>query len=225
MKVILLSEVKGKGGEGDVVEVARGYANNYLFPQGIAVAATPGNLKQLELRKHNIAKREEVRLADANATKESLANLTVKVEARVGEEGVLFGSVTAPMIAEALKEQADIDIDRRRIDLKNAIKTAGEHEVVVSIYRDIRSTVKVLVGDDAFFAGEEAPAEGEEAAAEEAVAEGEEAAAEATEEAAEAVEEAPAEEAAETVEEAAAEAAEAEAAVEATEEATEEAAE
>ena len=194
MQVILLTELKGKGGEGDVVDVARGFANNYLFPQKLALPATKGNLKQLEQRKHNIAKREEVRLADANATKEALENLTVKVEARVGEEGVLFGSVTAPMIAEALKEQAGIEIDRRRIDLKNAIKTAGEHEVVVSIYREIRSTLKLLVGDAEFFA-EEAAAEAEEAA--------EEAAEEVTEEAAEATEEAPAEaEAEEAAEEA-----------------------
>ncbi len=194
MQVILLTELKGKGGEGDVVDVARGFANNYLFPQKLALPATKGNLKQLEQRKHNIAKREEVRLADANATKEALENLTVKVEARVGEEGVLFGSVTAPMIAEALKEQAGIEIDRRRIDLKNAIKTAGEHEVVVSIYREIRSTLKLLVGDAEFFA-EEAAAEAEEAA--------EEAAEEVAEEAAEATEEAPAEaEAEEAAEEA-----------------------
>ena len=71
MKVILLSELKGKGGEGDIVEVADGYANNYLFPQKIAVAATKGNLKQLEQRKHNIAKREETRLADAEAMRVS----------------------------------------------------------------------------------------------------------------------------------------------------------
>ena len=173
MKVILLSELKGKGGEGDVVEVATGFANNYLFPQKIAIPATKGNLKQLELRKHNIATREESRLAEAAATKEALEAATIKVAARVGEEGVLFGSVTAPMIAEAIKTQTELDIDRRRIDLKAAIKTAGDHEVVVSIYRDIKATVAILVGDAASFAAE-AEAEAEEAAeapAEEAAAE------------------------------------------------------
>ena len=109
MKVILLAEVKGKGGEGDVVDVAAGFANNYLFPKRLAVAATKGNLKQLEQRKHNIAAREENRVAEANKTKEILDALTVKVEARVGEEGVLFGSVTSQMIADAIKAQADID--------------------------------------------------------------------------------------------------------------------
>lgn len=152
MKVILLSELKGKGGEGDVIDVADGFANNYLFPQGIAVAATKGNLKQLEQRKHNIATREESRIAEANKNKEILENASVKVEARVGEEGVLFGSVTAAMIADAINEQVGLDVDRRRIDLKGAIKTAGEHEALVSLYRDIKATLNVLVGDAASFA-------------------------------------------------------------------------
>lgn len=152
MKVILLTELKGKGGEGDVVDVADGFANNYLFPQQIAVPATKGNMKQLEMRKHNIASREENRLADAQKTKEALEAVVVKVEARVGEEGVLFGSVTSQMIADALKKEAEIEIDRRRIDLKAPIKTAGDHEVVVSIYRDIKTTLKLIVGDAATFA-------------------------------------------------------------------------
>lgn len=170
MKVILLSELKGKGGEGDVVDVAPGFANNYLYPNKIAIPATKGNLKQLEQREHNIAAREENRIAEANASKAALDALTVKVEARVGEEGVLFGSVTAAQIAEALKAQADMEIDRRRIEIKTAIKTAGEHTVQVSLYRDIKADLTVLVGDETTF---NAPAEEEvaEEAAEEAAAE------------------------------------------------------
>ena len=102
MKVILLKELKGRGGEGDVIEVANGYANNYLLTQGYAIKATKGNLKQLEQRKHNIAKREETRLADAEAMRAKLDGATVKVLANVGEEGQLFGSVTPAVIAEAL---------------------------------------------------------------------------------------------------------------------------
>lgn len=166
MKVILLSELKGKGGEGDIVEVADGYANNYLFPQKIAVAATKGNLKQLEQRKHNIAKREAARIEEAQALKAVLDDLSVKVEARVGEEGVLFGSITAAMIADALKEAEDIEIDRKRIDLKNPIKTAGKHEVVVSIYRDIKSNLTVVVGNEETFTASESAAEAQETAEE-----------------------------------------------------------
>ena len=174
MKVILLAEVKGKGGEGDVVEVANGFANNYLFPKNLAVAATKGNLKQLEQRKHNIAAREENRIEEANKTKEILDALTVMVEARVGEEGVLFGSVTAQMIADAVKAQADIDIDRRRVEIKSAIKSAGTHQVAIALYRDIKANLTILVGDtDTFAAAEaaQAPAEAEAETAEEATEE------------------------------------------------------
>ena len=146
MKVILLKELQGKGGEGDVIDVARGFANNFLLTQGYAVRATKGNLKQLEERKKNIAKREEVRIADANALAEKLNAATVRVDAQVGEEGVLFGSVTAPMVAEAIEQQLDIQIDRRRVELGKPIKMVGTYEVPVSLYRDIKGTVTVVVG-------------------------------------------------------------------------------
>ena len=145
MKVILLQELKGKGGEGDVVDVAPGFANNYLLPQKAAILATKGNLKQLEQRKHNIAKREENRVADATKMKETLDGALIKVVAQVGDEGQLFGSVTSQMIAEALKESTGIEVDKRRIELGQAIKTAGEHEVSISIYRTIKTTVKLRV--------------------------------------------------------------------------------
>jgi len=202
MKVILLEELQGKGGEGDVVEVSRGFANNYLLPNRIAILATKGNLKQLEQRRKNIAKREEVRIANAEEQKAKLeaAELTIKV--KVGDEGILFGSVTAQMIADALAEAA-IEVDRRRVEIRQAIKTIGEHNIEVSLYRDIKAAIKVNVVDEAGNAvapaAEEAAAEAEEAAeAAEAAEEVAEEAAEAVEEAAEAVEEAAeAEEAAE----------------------------
>ncbi len=148
MKVILLGELRGKGGEGDVVDVAQGFAENYLYPNKIAQPATPGNLKQLEERRHNIAKREEKRLADAAALKEVLEGKSVKVEVRVGEEGQLFGSVTSAMIADAIKQQLEVEVDRKRIARSNAIKRAGRHEVEIDLYRDINATVTVLVGVD-----------------------------------------------------------------------------
>lgn len=154
MKVILLKELKGKGGEGDVVDVAAGFANNFLLTQGYAVKATKGNLKQLEERKANIAKREETRLADAVALQEKLGAMTVKVVAQVGEEGQLFGSVGAVQVAEALAA-AGVEIDKRRIELGKPIKVAGAHEVVISIYRDIKATVNVLVGAEADLVEEE----------------------------------------------------------------------
>ncbi|MEE1158170.1 MAG: 50S ribosomal protein L9, partial [Atopobiaceae bacterium] len=146
--VILLSELRGKGGEGDVVDVAQGFAENYLFPNKIAILATKGNLKQLEERRHNIAKREEKRLADAAALKETLESKAIKVDARIGEEGQLFGSVTAANIADAIKAQLGAEVDRKRIGRSQAIKMAGRHEVEVNLYRDTNATVVVLVGVD-----------------------------------------------------------------------------
>ena len=146
MKVILLEELRGKGGEGDVVEVAQGFAENYLYRNRIALPATKGNLKQLEERRHNIAKREEKRLADAAALKETLEGKFITVEANIGEEGQLFGSVTAANIADAIKEQLGVEVDRKRIGRSQAIKVAGRHEVEVDLYRDINATVIVLVG-------------------------------------------------------------------------------
>lgn len=173
MKVILLSEVKGHGGEGDVIDVARGYANNYLLTQGLAIKATPGNLKQLEQRRKNIAKREEVRIAKAEELKAQLDSIKVKVDAKVGEEGVLFGSVTPQMIADATKAQFDIELDRKRIDLRNPIKVSGAHEVPVSIYREIKATLSIYVGAEGEPIPSDEPAPEEEP--EEAASEAEEA--------------------------------------------------
>ena len=108
MKVILLGELRGKGGEGDVVDVAQGFAENYLYPNRIAIPANKGNLKQLEERRHNIEKREEKRIADANALKAVLEGKSVKVEANIGEEGQLFGSVTSANIADAIKRAREM---------------------------------------------------------------------------------------------------------------------
>lgn len=162
MKVILLKELRGRGGEGDIIEVSRGFANNYLLTQGYAVQATPGNLKQLEQRKRNIEKREEVRIADANALVEKLNGATVKVDAQVGEEGQLFGSVTAPMIADAIKNALDVEVDRRRIELGKPIKQVGTYPVDINVYRTIKATVNVVIeGDDVAEAEAAAYAAGE----------------------------------------------------------------
>ena len=179
MKVILLTEVPGKGGEGDVIDVPRGYANNYLLTKGIAIKATEGNLKQLEQRAKNIAKREATRITSADDLKAALEAKPIMVKAKVGDEGQLFGSVTSTMIADAIKEQAELEVDRKRIDVRKPIKVVGEHEVEVSLYRDIKATVTVQVVD------ETAVPEPVVEAVEEAVEEAAEAAEEAVEEVAE----------------------------------------
>ena len=123
--------------------------------------ATAGNLKQLEQRRGNIAKREERRIADAEALKASLEGKKIFVDAKVGEEGVLFGSVTTSMIADAVLAETGVEIDRKRLDVRKAIKTAGEHTVALNIYRDIHVDLQLMVGVKAVEEVEEAVVEAE----------------------------------------------------------------
>jgi len=145
MKVILTAEVKGKGHEGDVVEVARGYAVNYLLPRKMAIIATAGNIKQLDARMSNIRKRNATRLNDAEAVAASIEGKAVVMEAKAGVDGKLFGSVTTLMIEEAIEAQLGADVDHKRMNLHRPIKTVGEHAVVVSVFGDVKATVTVKV--------------------------------------------------------------------------------
>ena len=207
MKVILTEEVKGQGGEGDVIDVKTGYAVNFLFPKKLAIQATPGNLKQLELRKHNIQKRESSRVDTAENMQSTLDGKIIRIGAKVGEEGQLFGSVTSHQVADAINEHFGTTIDRKHLDLHGLIKTAGEHPVTVAIYRETKATVIIEVVDEKALAAEAAAAAAPEVAEEapeaeataevEAVAEEVAAAAEVTDEVAEEVEAVEAAEAAE----------------------------
>ena len=161
MKVILLEELRGKGGEGDIVEVAQGFAENFLFPNKMALPATPGNIKQLEQRRRNIEKREAERIATAEAMKAAIDGKSVTVDAKIGEEGQLFGSITAAMVADAIEAQLGTAVDRKRVGRGNAIKSVGAHTVPVNFYRDITAEVTVLVGVTAEAAAEEAAEEAE----------------------------------------------------------------
>ena len=212
MKVILLSELKGRGGEGDVIDVKTGFAVNYLFPLKIAIEATPGNLKQLEQRQHNIKKREDVRLAEAGDFRNLLDGKKVLIRVKVGEAGRLFGSVTPMMIADAIKEQLGVEVDRRKIETRGVIKTTGAHLAEIAVYRDIKAdfTVDVVAEGEAVEMSEEEAAL---AAEVEAAKEGKELTSD--EETAESASEEPATEAAAGSEETAAETAKEEAAEEA----------
>lgn len=157
MKVILMQELKGRGGEGDIIEVARGFAVNYLLPRKIAIEATSGNVKQLEQRMHNIKKREESRVGDAQAFLNSLEGKKVVIEVKVGDEGRLFGSVTGVMVAEAIQNQLGIEVDRRKVETHGHLKTIGEHEVEVAIYRDIKAHLIVEIAAEGTVVEESAP--------------------------------------------------------------------
>ena len=112
----------------------------------IAQPATPGNIKQLEERRHNIEKREAQRIANAEALKAALDGKSVTVDAKIGEEGQLFGSVTPAQIADAVQAQLGLEVDRKRVGRGNNIKTSGKHAVEINLYREITATVNVLVG-------------------------------------------------------------------------------
>ena len=145
MKVILLADVKGKGKAGDVVKVNDGYARNMLFPKGLAKEATAGNLKNLEHQKAIAAEQEAERKAEAEATAKKLADLTVKIETKAGDNGKLFGYITSADIADACKEQAGIEIEKKKIVLDAPVKQAGNVEVQVKLYPEVTAKLKVEI--------------------------------------------------------------------------------
>ncbi len=145
MKVILLKDVKGLGKEGDLVEVKDGYARNFLFPKGVVVEATKGNLKEWKNRKKAEESKEKAEYEEALKLKEKLDNVQVQLKGKAGEEGKLFGSITSKDIANALKKQHNVNIDKRKIDMKDNIKTLGTTVVGVKVYPDIVADIRVNV--------------------------------------------------------------------------------
>ncbi|HCY7923659.1 TPA: 50S ribosomal protein L9 [Staphylococcus aureus] len=143
MKVIFTQDVKGKGKKGEVKEVPVGYANNFLLKKNYAVEATPGNLKQLELQKKRVKQERQQEIEDAKALKETLSNIEVEVSAKTGEGGKLFGSVSTKQIAEALKAQHDIKIDKRKMDLPNGIHSLGYTNVPVKLDKEVEGKIRV----------------------------------------------------------------------------------
>ena len=148
MKVILLEDVKKLGKKGDLANVADGYARNYLFPRNLAEEATAGGIKQLKQEKAALEnkKKKEMGLAQEIAGKLSKTTVTLKVKS--GDQGKLFGSVTSKDISEALKEQQKIEVDRRKIELSEPIKSLGAYEVDIKLAPEVEAklTVKIIEG-------------------------------------------------------------------------------
>ena len=144
VKLILVESIHSLGEAGDLVSVKPGFARNYLLPQGKAMLATESRVKELE-HKRRIAEEKAAReLKDLQAVKKQLEALRIEIGARAGESGKLFGSVTAPQIAERV-EAAGLPIDRRRIDLREPIKEVGEHKVAVRLLRELVAELTVVV--------------------------------------------------------------------------------
>jgi len=145
MKLILTQEVSGLGSPGDVVEVAGGYGRNYLVPRGYAMRWNRGAEKQIELIKRARAAREIRSIEDARSAAERLARMKVRLQTRAGSGGRLFGSVSTSDIAAAVKNAGGPELDRRKIEIGNPIRTIGAHQVSVRLHPDVSAMLEVEI--------------------------------------------------------------------------------
>lgn len=145
MKVILRDDVTNVGRKGDVVDVADGYARNYLVPKGLALRATGGAMAQAEAMRRSREVREIRDRESAEEVARRLSPSVIRITARAGAEGRLFGSVTAADLAEAVEAQTGIALDRRRVHLDDPIKSVGSHEVAVRLHTDVEARLQVEV--------------------------------------------------------------------------------
>ena len=145
MKVVLREDVDDLGRKGDLLDVADGYARNFLVPRGLAIRATKGAAKQAEAMRRNRAAREERDVAAAQELAARLDGQRIQVKARAGEGGKLFGSVTSADVADAVHVQTGVEIDRRKLEPAEPIKELGESELAVRLHPDVAASVTVEV--------------------------------------------------------------------------------
>ena len=145
MKIILQREVEKLGVPGDVVDVADGYARNFLIPRKLAVPATKGSVKHAETLKQAHEARVQKALHEAQATAEKLGSTTVRIRGKAGDDGRLFGSVTPAKVAQEIEKASGVSIDRRHLDLPEPIRSVGTHEVVIHLHQDVTATVTIDV--------------------------------------------------------------------------------
>src|SRR5215467_10424907 len=144
-EVILTHNIVGLGGESDHVKVAAGYARNYLFPQGLAIPLTSANKRRIEVLKQRRAEREAHELNTMSELSKSISKLICIVAVKTGEDGKMFGTVTPGMIADQLKNQFDVTLDKRKIHLEHPIRTLGDHEVELRLHLDVVTKLKLRV--------------------------------------------------------------------------------
>lgn len=145
MKVILLQDVKGKGKKDQIVEVSDGYARNFLFPKKLAAEADAKAIGDAKNKEAAAARKIELEKAAANELSEKLQGILVKLHSKAGADGRLYGSITSSDIADALKEQSGIEIDRRKIVLDKPIRTHGSYSLDVKLYAGISGKINVLI--------------------------------------------------------------------------------
>jgi large subunit ribosomal protein L9 len=144
-EVILTHNIVGLGAESDQVKVAPGYARNFLFPQRLAIPLTQANRRHIEALKRKRAEREAHEFNTMTELAKGVQKLICVIKVKAGEDGKMFGAVTAGMIADELKHQFDISLDKKKIHLEHPIKNLGEYEVELHLHADVKSTLKVQV--------------------------------------------------------------------------------
>ena len=145
MKVILLENIKGVGKKDDVLQASDGYARNYLLPKKLAVEANAENMSKLNNKKDANAYKKDVEKQEAENTAKKLKGILLKIKVKAGENGKIFGGVTSKEIAENLKEQYKIEIDKKKIEVKEQIKTLGSFSVNIKLYEGVMATLKLQV--------------------------------------------------------------------------------
>ena len=143
MKVILLDNIKGVGKKDEVINASDGYARNYLFPKKLAVEANNENISKLKAKNDSKAYKKSIEKEEAQKTVDKLKGILLKIPVKTGENGKVFGSITSKEIADNLKQQYKIEIDKKKIDLKEPIKVLGSFSVNIKLYEGVVGTLKV----------------------------------------------------------------------------------
>jgi large subunit ribosomal protein L9 len=145
VEVILTHNIVGLGAESDQVRVASGYARNFLFPQGLAIPLTGANKRRLEVLRQRRAEREALELNTMTELAKSLSKLVLVLKTKTGDDGKMFGSVTAGMLADELKQQFDVTLEKKKIHLDRPIRSLGDHEVDLRLHTGVQGTLKVRI--------------------------------------------------------------------------------
>ncbi len=147
MKVILLKDIKGTGKKGDIINASEGHARNFLLPRGMAVEANAGNLNAKQNKDRKEEEERQKILDDAKAIKAKIEDVELKIEAKLGSNGKLFGTITNKEIHEELKKQFDIDVDKKKITMKNPIKAIGTFDVILKLHQKVSAELTVKVSE------------------------------------------------------------------------------
>lgn len=145
MKVILLQDIKGVGKKDDVINANDGYVRNYLFPKKLAEEATKGNLAKLKSKQDSVQRKKDIEKEDAKKVAKQLENIILEIKVKAGENGKIFGGVTSKEITEELNKKYKIDVDKKKVNIKESIKNLGTVTVEIKLYEGIIGKLKVKV--------------------------------------------------------------------------------